>query len=440
MNIKGLSLNSIPPITIPLRFFLTAPLFGILAALLVLYTGPELWNTRWTDTSLALTHLFTIGFMLMTMLGALYQFIPVMTGQLVPGCRRWVRVIHPSLILGCLSLIGAFLSHWSFLYILALLALSTALGLFALSLIPLLFSQLKNQLIVFLLRILYVVLLVTILLGLFMLLAYSFPEAGINYRSYTDLHSLWGFLGWVVLLIMAISSQVIPMFYVTPEFSTRYLKGLSLIMVATLILRSLIDYSPIVHIINGLLSLEVLFFIFYTLKLLNVRKRKVSDFTLHFLRLALGCLLLSVFFWWADQQWFISMTGLTSSQLEFMVILFLIYGLAVSAIIGMLQKIVSFLVFINLQQLSFNHPGSQALVPNMKNVISSSGSKKQFYAHLLSLFILFLSILFPALVWFAGLIMLVNFGWLAFCLVNAFFLYQNNKREIVCLPELKMEF
>jgi hypothetical protein len=56
-----LSFDQGPPISAPLRFFITAPLFAIGAGFLLLWSGPELFASRWTPAALALTHLITVG-------------------------------------------------------------------------------------------------------------------------------------------------------------------------------------------------------------------------------------------------------------------------------------------------------------------------------------------------------------------------------------------
>ena len=66
-----LSYDRSPPIAAPFRFFLTAPAFGILAGVLLIWAGPNAFLSRWTSEALALTHLVTAGFMLQAMLGAL---------------------------------------------------------------------------------------------------------------------------------------------------------------------------------------------------------------------------------------------------------------------------------------------------------------------------------------------------------------------------------
>ena len=57
IDTRGLSLDQAPPFHIPARFFLTAPLFVLLAGLLLLWEGPSLLASRWLPLALAMTHL-----------------------------------------------------------------------------------------------------------------------------------------------------------------------------------------------------------------------------------------------------------------------------------------------------------------------------------------------------------------------------------------------
>ncbi len=127
-------------------------------------------------------------------------------------------------------------------------------------------------------------------------------------------------------------------------------------------------------------------------------------------------------------------------QFEFTLSVLLIYGLAISAIIGLLQKIVPFLIYLHLQNLSFAHPGSIAFVPNMKKVISTNTAKIQFLFHLLSLLLLIISVYFPPLTGLAGLAMLGNFGWLWNSLLKGVLIYKRNKAQILAYPEIKLNF
>ena len=85
----GLSFEQAPPFSLPLRFFLTAPLF-LLAAAVLIVLAPDALASRWTPQALALTHALTLGFLAMVMLGALMQMLPVVAGSpcLRPGWWR----------------------------------------------------------------------------------------------------------------------------------------------------------------------------------------------------------------------------------------------------------------------------------------------------------------------------------------------------------------
>ena len=76
----NLSFDQAPPVSVPFRFFLTAPWFGVAAGLLLAWSGDLAVASRWTGQALALTHLLVAGYLLQAMTGALFQFVPVAAG------------------------------------------------------------------------------------------------------------------------------------------------------------------------------------------------------------------------------------------------------------------------------------------------------------------------------------------------------------------------
>ena len=92
-----LSFENAPPFSAPLRFFLTAPLFAVLAGLLLVIEGPVVFTSRWTPGALAATHLLTVGFMLQVMLGALIQVLPDVAGAGLPRPRAPAPAGHGGL-------------------------------------------------------------------------------------------------------------------------------------------------------------------------------------------------------------------------------------------------------------------------------------------------------------------------------------------------------
>ena len=94
MKTDGLQLQYLPPLRIPFRFFISAPLFGILSALLLLGSSAGGWPSRWAPEIMAATHLLTLGFMATVMLGALFQVLPVLSGHTIAGQRWLAPTVH----------------------------------------------------------------------------------------------------------------------------------------------------------------------------------------------------------------------------------------------------------------------------------------------------------------------------------------------------------
>ena len=92
-----LSFDQAPPLAVPPRFFLTAPLFLMLAGFLLLWQGEAALASRWAPATVALVHLFTVGFLLQVMLGALFQLLPVAVGARIKNPRSIARIVHPLL-------------------------------------------------------------------------------------------------------------------------------------------------------------------------------------------------------------------------------------------------------------------------------------------------------------------------------------------------------
>lgn len=414
MRMSGLSLESMPPLSIPLRFFLTAPWFGVLAAILFFFQTDMIQTGRWSLETLAFTHLITLGVMMMVMVGALFQFIPVITGYAIPGTRVITPIVHISLIIGTLCLVAGFLWANSVLFQIAISFLLVAVGVFASALTLLLLNRIIGKESLFLLRLVNLALFVTLGLGIYMAAAYAFPEWGIAMRRYTDLHMVWGLLGWTILLIMTVSSQVIPMFHVTPAFPAVYLKSLSSVITIILIALSLIylnAFHPWAKLVGELIfSGAILFFAVYTLYMLQQRKRKVKDITINFWRLALIMPILSVCLYWLQSE-----LGIMSThQSHLMQGLLIIFGLTLSSIMGMIQKIASFIAYLHLQRLSMQYPNGMAFLPNMQTLISVKNQEIQFYLHIATLVGLMFAIFFKSFGMVAALLMAADFLWLGY--------------------------
>ena len=76
---QGLSLDQAPPISVPFRFFLTAPLFGVLISLVFFFSPFDALSNQYSHLAIGVIHLFTLGILSMIIFGAkkdeLQQFL-----------------------------------------------------------------------------------------------------------------------------------------------------------------------------------------------------------------------------------------------------------------------------------------------------------------------------------------------------------------------------
>ena len=239
----GLSFEQAPPFSLPLRFFLTAPLF-LLAAAILLVLSPDALSSRWTPQALALTHALTLGYLAMVMLGALTQMLPVVAGSPLPAPRVVARLGHVTLVSGTLALMTGFLRAEPFAFDLAIAALGTGflifLGAAAISLTRAMAGATVSGI-----RLAMAGLAMTVLLGLGLALlraGWWIPPMADRMLS---AHVAFGLLGWVLLLVIGVAYQVVPMFQITPPYPPRLSRWLAAGSPARSIAGPAVTFKPV---------------------------------------------------------------------------------------------------------------------------------------------------------------------------------------------------
>lgn len=412
MNTAGLSLDNVPEFRVPMGFFLTAPWFGILAALLLLFY-PEIISSRWHPAMLATVHLLTLGFGAMIMVGAMIQVLPVISSQTVPAAAALAPWIRGGLAAGTLFLALGFLYMQDILFYMALTMLGGALLMFLGAVGIALVRIRKGGDSVFCLRLAALCLLITVAFGVLQLSTYlELRWIGYSFEC-TDHHALLGLLGWGMLLIMGVSFQVIPMFHVAPAFPRWFCRGSSALLVTALaagvFVKGQISSAALL-----LLPLIVSFYGAYSLYLLYRRKRKLTDYTVRFWQLAFVNLILMCALYLLNQLDIDIL--IEQDQLQLLLGFGFGLGFIVSVMLGMLQKIVPFLMFLHLQRACIMDPGAFMKLPNMRQLLPISDSRWQFRLHSAALVTLYLSFfsagLQQPLLFVAAVLFLISFAWL----------------------------
>ncbi len=392
----GLAFEQAPPFTLPLRFFLTAPLF-LFAAGVQLVLTPEALASRWAPQTLALTHLITLGFLGMTMLGALTQMLPVVAGTPIRAPRAVAWFTYVPFTLGGSALVLGFLGAGPLAFMTALLLLGGGLAVFAAaaaaSLARAAHSDTVNGM-----RLALAGLVLTACLGI----ALAMPRAGWAELppmwAHVDAHAALGLLGWVLLLVIGIAYQVVPMFQLTPPYPPWLRRGLAVTMAILLALHAA---APALHpavavFVQAGLAAAVLGFALATLHLQVRRRRKLADVTLDFWRIGMASLAGCVALWFAAQLW--PAWAAHPAYPLLLGVLFLL-GFAISVVCGMLYKIVPFLAWFHLQAQLQARAGS---IPTMKDMIDPRHQRWQWRLHVAACGLLALAVFRPAATPLAG--------------------------------------
>ena len=431
MRMKGLTLDTIPPIHLPFRFFNTAPWMGMLAALVLLSGAERAFSTQWSPELLGITHLLTLGFMTMVMLGAMFQLVPVISGRMIPGGTIVATLVHLLLLAGVLLLVAGFYwqAYWLFAWALPVLlaAFITFLG----ALGSLLLRRIGGGDSIYCIRFSALSLLITVVLGAARSANFAgFPEP-LGLANITNIHLAWGLLGWVLLLVMGVSYQVIPMFHVTPSYPTALARTLPAVVFLSLLLLTLIDNTVVQALVVVALCTAAIVYASYTIGLLNKRKRKIPDITARFWRLSLICLMASTLllagFYFAGHLF---LSAELQQRAPIIIGILMIYGFAGSVIMGMLQKIVPFLSYLHLQRRCMTNFELLKTLPHMGEIISEPRSRWQFRLHLSALLLLLTATMTGIFAPAAALLMAADFAWLGFTLASATRLYRTTAARV----------
>lgn len=229
---SGLAFAQAPPPSHPLRFLATAPLWGALAGAWLLTGGDALLLSLHAPATIALAHVFALGVLGNAMLGSLVQFLPVAAGSPLP-LAHGVPLLHVAFNLGVALLLPAIAGH------------STICGMLAAPLLPGTLAVSAGAVLVAVARgsgtravrcgigLAAVALLVTIGLGaalLSMRLGWLAPTVPL-----TGLHASFGLLGWVLGLLAAVGSMVMPMLQGVRSIPSPWLWGWLALLCAVLL-------------------------------------------------------------------------------------------------------------------------------------------------------------------------------------------------------------
>ena len=416
-NQKGLSLDQAPPISVVFRFFFGGSLFGILGGILLAIYQNDIFDPS-SKGALILTHIFTLGIMLSFMLAALFQMLPVIAGVKLASPIKKANWLQYPLVAGIITLLFAF--HFggiSWLYLLASVLLGGPILFIAFIMLEKLLRLSNHSSSSKGITVALISLTALVIAALYLTATLGGFIDGIHYVQIKTAHYSFGLFGWIALLIISISFQVIEMFYVTPAYPnlvSKYLPcGILFLLAISLLLSFWVpDIWTICHL---LLVLLLSTYAILTLKRLSQRKRPVSDATVWFWRLGLGSLIISMLCF---------MFGFFVQTAWIHTLAYLWFGaFALSIVFAMFYKIVPFLTWFHLNSQGY------FTAPMMHEIIHPKTAKKHFWIHCGMIAAVILSLMVSQLILLASLLTILSFGWMGYQVIHAHYLYTKTQKE-----------
>lgn len=372
----GLSLEQAPPFSAPLKFFLTAPIFSLLASLVILFNGTI---TIHEPSTIALLHTITIGFMIMVMFGALQQMLPVVAGAVIKNIVFVSNFVYIFLIVGIISLFFGFYLYEKIFIFIAVTSLSLAILFFIFATLKELIKIKQKSYIIIAMILSISFLFFAFLIATHLSISHATSNISDNHYSFALLHYNLIFFGWIFMLIVGITFQVVPMFWVATAYTQKEQK-IIIYTIFTLL---------IFYIINTFLALELgsifklfmsgiaFYYIYLTGKKLQNRKRKLRDESVIYWQSGLYFFAFGLLYW----------LFLTIFELPEIVVGVAFGGFIISIMNGMLYKIVPFLTWFHLSSKGVFD------IPTMREMINDKRVIAQRYLHTISFILLIVALL-----------------------------------------------
>lgn len=400
-----LAYHQAPPYWVPMRFFVTAPLFAVLAGLVLVIYGSDALAHQWNPVTLAVVHLLALGFLAMIMFGALLQLVCVLLAVQPPRLALVAALSHGALSAGTLTLAAGLAFGVPWLMHVAQGLLASGVAAFIASLAVALVRSDAHTPTLRGIALALVALASTAGFGL--VLAQALSEGlEVPIIRLTEFHAGWGLAGWTFALVASVAYQVVPLFQFTAPFPASMQRVLVPGVFVTLLgwtIASSAD-APWAAYAAGvceiLTALALIVFAATTFALQRRRRRRAPDSTLEFWALGMASLAASSLAFLAAQLW---PEWRAHAAYPLLLGTLMLAGFGMSVVCGMLYKIAPFLTWLHLQRTA---PGRAA--SHTRGVVPDKMARRHARVHGVAIAVLIAAFAVPALARPAGVMFAVS--------------------------------
>jgi len=381
-----------PPFKIVTKYFVAAIIDFVILNLLLILNYKDIAGFYFQPKILAITHMLTLGWISMTIFGAMFQLVPVVLevklfSEKLAEIQFWIFTI---------GVIGLVTGFWNFNLSMHLngsaLLINIAVFIFAINMIGTFINVKKWNITGWYLIAALIYLIITALAGLLLTYNLWHPYISINHLEYLKLHAEVAVIGWVTLVVMGVSYKLIPMFTLSHGYSMRSSKWAFWLVNVGLIGINIFFHlknSAIFIVISVLfISAGIAFYLFQVYLIYKNRLRKKGDIGIKY----------SIFSFFV--LGFVTVFGLVFSITDLSAIpnIYLIFGYLVffgylsMLIVGQMYKIVPFLAWYH----KFSNKVGLEPVPMLKDMFSEKQALMSYYLMAASIIITTISFVFSS--------------------------------------------
>lgn len=221
----GLAAAKAPPFRLPGEHFTAAIVFLVLGAIGLTWIAPDLAAGAYPQAAVVgVTHLFTLGWITTSIMGALYQFLPVALGEpirSIPAAHLTFALYAP----GVAAFVTGMVLNRTPLMLIGAAPLGTGILMFAVNLGATLWRATARDLTWWALASADLFLVVTLVLGLALAgnLHWGYLGAARPVALGTHLHI--ALFGWVLLVVVGVAHRLLPMFLLSHGAGEHFAKA-----------------------------------------------------------------------------------------------------------------------------------------------------------------------------------------------------------------------
>lgn len=334
-----------PSITLPLRYFIAAIAAFTLAAVLLPFVASDLADFYYQPRLLALTHLITLGWITMTIMGASYQLVPVAFGVGLYS-ERFARIQFWFMLVGTIGMVGHFwIGQWGGLISSAFLVL-IASSLYLANLGMTLRGLTRWDVTAKSMGAAFLFFVATVVLGNLMALDKVLDFLRGEFLGILHGHFHLAALGWVTMMISGVAYRLIPMFTLSELRDERraHLQFWLLFFGTGGLVGSLLQSSRFLPLFAMMVAAAILVFVSQMRRILKARRRTVLDWGIRHFTTALVYLVALLPIGLLFSLGLVP-DGAFGSRLAFMYGFLALIGWVSLTVVGMLYKIIPFLVW-----------------------------------------------------------------------------------------------